>query len=192
MRIVALACLTLAGCSQQPQQPQTERRNVAVDNPLGLKMDEAGAVGACMTREEQDMPVDQMAPERRRVVVGCLLGQAAEQIRPQLPQQVDPMTRLTNVTAEGAILTYHQSVDVDVATIPPGAIAQLESRVRATVCAQPEMRSTISYGGGYAYRWIDKNGRPINDLTITDCTGVGNAGAAPAPVQAPAPGATAR
>jgi len=173
---VIMACLVLAGCSQQPQ-PQGQQ-DAATNNPLGLKMDERSAVGACMTPEEERTPIEQIAPERQRAMIGCIQNQAAAQIQPQLPQQVDPMTRLTDVTAEDTMLTYHQTVDVDAATVTPAMTSQLETRLRTAVCGQPQMRGTIDLGGGYGYRWSDKNGQPIHAVQIASCSG---AGAAPAP-----------
>ena len=159
--ILLIACLGLAACSQQP--------GATADNPLGLKLDERAAIGACMTPAEETTPGAQIPPERRRQIISCIQAQAAQQIRPQLPQQVDPMTRLTDISAEGPMLTYHQSVDLDAETVTPDMLEQIEERVRAYVCGQRQMRETIDLGGGYAYRWSDKNGRPLHEIRIDRC-----------------------
>ena len=163
VRRVVAACLVLAGCSQQP--------GASSDNPLGLKLDENAAVGACLTPEEERAPIERMTPERRRQAIACIQSQAAEQLRPQLPQQVDPVTRLTDITVDGTMLTYHQIVDVEADTITPAMLQQIETRVRASVCGQADMRGTIEFGGGYSYRWNDKEGRLLHEVRIDRCAG---------------------
>ncbi len=162
MRGISLvACLGLAACSQQP--------GATADNPLGLKLDEKGAIAACMSPEEERTPAVQFAPERRLQIIACIQAQAAQQVRPQLPQQVDPMTTLADISAEGTMLTYHQTVNLDATTTSAATLEQIEARVRAYVCGQSQMRETIDMGGGYTYRWTDRNGRPLHEVRIDRC-----------------------
>lgn len=163
VRPLIILLFGLAGCSQQ--------NGAATNNPLGLKVDETSLVGACLTPEEQRMTPSQMPLETRRQKIGCIQAQAAQQIRGQLPKSVDPLTTLTDITSEGPILTYHHTVDVNLDEMPAGAVQQIETHVRTTVCNERNMRGTIEMGGGYAYRWADKAGRPIHAVRIDSCAG---------------------
>jgi hypothetical protein len=187
-----VAAMMVAGCSQQGSQQQGKADGVADQGLPGgvptpgqpttpaipntpaaslqnVATDPAAAVSGCLSSEDQARSPDQFSPEERAQKIGCINAAVAAQINRQLPTKVDPLTTLTHIDSAGTQLTYNYTVDIDGARLPPNAIDAVKSSARSTACANPQIRQTLSYGGVYAYRWSDKNGRVLGDLRIDAC-----------------------
>jgi hypothetical protein len=118
-----------------------------------------------MTYEQiPNMPRAQVA-ER----LGCFTREIARRLNQQLPWKGDPFTTLDSVSAEGTTLTYHYTVDLARAQLPPAMLEALKARVRTTVCGEEEMRTTIGIGGAYRYLWNDREGGRIDELLVASC-----------------------
>ena len=134
-----------------------------------LPVDAQGVVNTCISQADQARPIAEFDANQRRQIVSCLNAEAARQLNPQLPVQVDPLTRLDRISTEGPLLTYHYTVSRRVAQLPAGVGPQLASSTRMTVCARPDMRQTLELGGAYAYRWVDPDGAVIQEVRIDSC-----------------------
>lgn len=134
-----------------------------------LPMDAQGVVDRCISQADQQRPIAQFDANQRRQIVSCLNAEAARQLNPQLPVQVDALTRLDRISSDGPLLTYHYSVSRRVAQLPAGIGPQLASNTRTTVCGRPDMRQTLELGGAYAYRWTDSAGAVIQEVRIDAC-----------------------
>jgi hypothetical protein len=139
------------------------------DGTKSLPMDAQGVVNTCISQADQARPIAQFDANQRRQIVSCLNAEAARQLNPQLPVQVDALTRLDRISTDGPLLTYHYSVSRSVAQLPAGIGAQLASNTRTTVCGRPDMRQTLELGGSYAYRWTDSAGAVIQEVRIDAC-----------------------
>jgi hypothetical protein len=164
--IVVLGCAAMAaaGCSGGKAGNEVDP-----DNPLGLKQDTQSAVAACISPEDQLKSPQEVSAAKRQEIIGCVNAHMAEQIRPQLPVDVDHVTQLVDITSEGPMLTYHYRVSMKAGDLRPGVVEEIESQVRRTACAQPQMRQTIGFGGAYGYRWDDREGERIHSVRIDSC-----------------------
>jgi hypothetical protein len=163
--LVAVACGG-AACNKAPDGPED---GIAVANRLGLKMDPQAATAACASPEVQAQDPHSLPLEQRQQIIGCINEQAARQIRPSLPLQIDPVTKLVAIDAEGAVLTYTNRVESARDQLPANVGELLERQVRTTACGSPQMRQTIELGGAYRWRWNDQSGHEIHSAQIDHC-----------------------
>ena len=136
---------------------------------LPVNVDANQAVNACVSADERQRPLTEISVARRRAIVACVFQATARQINPQLPVQVDNVTRLDRITVSGATLTYHYTVARRLADLPANARQIMEGTTRNNACAQANMRQTLQMGGSYGYRWVDSAGRQIHRMTISAC-----------------------
>ena len=101
--------------------------------------------------------------------MSCVQGQVAQQLNVKVPYKVDEATTMTAITANGTIITYHQTADLAVKDLPSGAVQKLIDATRDSICSQSDMRTIIGLGGGYRYVWSDRNGAAIGETTIDKC-----------------------
>ena len=102
-------------------------------------------------------------------MVSCLNAATARQINGQLPRQLDEYTRLDRISTEGPLLTYHYTIMRPTSALPARFGEQLEARQRRMVCAQPQARQTMEFGGAYGFRWVDNQGVLIRELRLDAC-----------------------
>ena len=141
----------------------------AVGAAVQPSVDTDAAVAACATPEERQRAMASLPDARRLALLACLNRYAAEQINAQTPMRVDEMTTLVSVATVGTTVIYNQRVDADARDITPAMKASIEQAVRARACASEDMRNTISYGGVYAYNWVDRSGAFIHSFHIERC-----------------------
>jgi hypothetical protein len=134
-----------------------------------LPMNAEGIVNSCISQADQQRQIAQFDANQRRRIVSCLHAEAARQLNAQLPVQVDALTRLDRISADGPLLTHHYSVSRRVAQLPAGLGPRLASNARMTVCGRTDMRLTLELGGAYAYRWTDSAGAVIQEVRIDAC-----------------------
>jgi hypothetical protein len=156
--------LAAAGCSGGKPSNSADP-----DNPLGLEQDPQRALETCVPPEDRAKRPEDIPTADRQEMIGCINAEMAEQLRPQLPVDVDQVTKLVDITSEGPMLTYHYRIAMKAADFGPEAIAQIDQQVRRTACGHPQMRQTIGLGGAYGYRWADSDGAPIHALRIDSC-----------------------
>jgi hypothetical protein len=162
----AAALLALAACSRSNDSSNT----TGVTNGVaGMHVNAMSAATECMSPGDMRRPVSEFSDEQRRQIVACVNMASARQVNAQLPRQVDDATRWDRVTTEGTLLTYHYTVMRSASQLPAQIGQQLETRTRAMVCGQPQMRQTIQFGGAYAYRWLDNQGQLIHETRIDAC-----------------------
>ena len=143
---------------------------VATQTPSSrVHIDSAQALNACMSPEEQRRPEAQFSAAQKRRIVACINADAARQANAQLPAQVDEITRLVRMTSSGPTLTYHYTIARRLAEMPANVRDLIETATRAYVCGQQNMVHTMQMGGVYAYRWLDPDGRLIDQIQITGC-----------------------
>jgi hypothetical protein len=170
------ALLALAACSRNNADTidnvtgvQTNTQTGIVTTKQGLTLNAASAAGGCVSAEDQRRPASDFTLEQRRQIVSCLNAAAVQQVNAQLPRQVDALTRLDRVAADGPLITYNATIMRRASELPPNAAGQLETNTRRMVCMQPQMRQTLEFGGSYAYRWVDSQGALIHELRIDAC-----------------------
>lgn len=188
MTAACVAALALAGCSRggpannQSVAPPLSNGMSGLPTPgprpgtvpdtettKNLPMDAQAVVNTCISQADQQRPIAQFDANQRRQIVSCLNVEAARQLNPQLPVQVDALTRLDRISTDGPLLTYHYSVARRTAQLPAGIGPQLASNTRMTVCGRADMRQTLELGGAYAYRWTDSAGAVIQEVRIDAC-----------------------
>jgi len=99
----------------------------------------------------------------------CLQAAAAASIQGQLPHVVDELTRVTEVTSNGTIVTYVNAVDLTREEIPAEAIPEIISSTRSNVCEDVDMSAVIRMGGGYRHVWRVRDGSILAETTIDSC-----------------------
>lgn len=186
MTAACVAVLALAGCNRggpannQAAAPAPANGAAGLPTPRprpgqdagatkNLPMDAQGVVNTCISQADQQRPIAEFDANQRRQIVSCLNAEAARQLNPQLPVQVDALTRLDRISTDGPLLTYHYSVSRRVSQLPAGLGPQLASNTRMTVCGRADMRQTLQLGGSYAYRWVDSDGAVIQEVRIDSC-----------------------
>ena len=178
MLLTAGAALLVTGACSRGADEGSTNNPVGVDynqqtgvltTKQGLQANGLSAAGDCLSTCDMQRPPTDFNPERRREIVGCLNSALAAQLNPQLPRQIDELTRLDRIEATGPTLTYHYTVSRSASSLPPNAGQQIESGGRRLACAQPAMRQTLQMGGAYAYRYVDNQGTLIHQYRIDAC-----------------------
>ena len=169
------ALLALAACSRREEPEmnipgaELNRQTGVLTTKQGIQLNTTSAIGGCLSPEDAQRPPSAFPPEQRRQIVACFNAQTAEQLNPQLPRQVDEITRLDRLSADGPVLTYHYTVSRSAASLGSTAPQQIESGIRRMACSQAAMRQTMQMGGAYAYRYVDNQGALIHSFRIDAC-----------------------
>ena len=134
------------------------------------KVDVDGVAAACIRPGERDRSISSLTEQRRLEFLACAVRYGAEYMNSQMmPMRVDDITMLESVEAQGGTTIYHQRFSVGAREITPAIKAELDEAVRANVCGSEQMRRTISWGGAFAYVWVDRSGAFVHRLDIRDC-----------------------
>jgi hypothetical protein len=100
------------------------------------------------------------------------LEEAARQMRPQLPMQVDQITTLVGVITAGNRIMYTMTLSED---IPSREIAEATRNIQShnveRVCGSQQTRRLIEAGGEMAYQYTDASGDAFA-TEVTSCAGV--------------------
>jgi hypothetical protein len=98
-------------------------------------------------------------PDGRPSEAARMVSAAAEEIRPQLPVQVDDVTTFTAVEADGARLILTGTIARD---LPSTSLLEAENELQRTQTAQscmnPQARRAIAAGARIEYRYTDASG----------------------------------
>jgi hypothetical protein len=171
----AAALLVLAACSRREEPDmnipgaELNRQTGVLTSRQGIQLNTTSAIGGCLSPEDARRPPSAFPPEQRRQIVACFNSQTADQLNPQLPRQVDQITRLDRLSADGPVLTYYYTVSRSAASLGPTAGQQIEAGIRRMACSQAPIRQTIEMGGAYAYRYVDNQGASIHAFRIDAC-----------------------
>lgn len=171
----AVVVLALVACSRREDPeiniPNAEynRQTGVITTKQGVQFNATSAVGSCLSPGDARRPPSDFTPEQRRQVVACFNAQTAEQLNPQLPRQIDPITRLDRLSAAGPVLTYYYTVSRSAASLGPNVGQQIESGIRRMACSQAPMRQSMEMGGSYKYRYVDNQGQLIHEFTVETC-----------------------
>jgi hypothetical protein len=167
-----VALVAVAACSSRNDEPevppgvQLNKQTGVVTTKQGIQANGMSAAGACLQPSDMNRSPSEFTPDQRREIVACMNAQLAAQINPQLPRQVDQITRLDRIEANGLTVTYHYTV---LQALPANAAQQIETMGRRLVCGQTAMRQTLQMGGAYAYRYVDAQGGLIHQFRIDAC-----------------------
>lgn len=176
MLCTALAAgVSLSACSKHenpeinvPGTDYNQQTGILTTNQ-GIQLNATTAIGSCVSPEDAQRPASAFTPEQRLQIVSCFNTQTANQLNPQLPRQIDQITRLDRITAEGPLLTYYYSVSSPAASLGANAAQRIEAGTRQTVCVQPGVRQSLEMGRIYAYRYVDSQGQLIHSFRLTSC-----------------------
>lgn len=172
MLLTASVVLVAVGaCSRndEPEMPpgvELNKQTGVVTTKQGIQANGMSAAGACLSPSDMQRSPADFSPDQRRQIVACMNAQLAAQINPQLPRQVDQITRLDRIEANGPTVTYHYTVLQD---LPANAAQTIEQMGRRLVCSQAAMRQTLQMGGAYAYRYMNSQGGLIHQFRIDAC-----------------------
>jgi len=168
----AAAALALAGCNRERAPDSTSQldpRSREILAKANIQVDTESLSRNCIAPGDATRPIGAFSDSERRDLIACANREVVRQMSPRLPLRIDDVTSMTSVVASGPLLTYTVRVDVDASQLTQANIQQLDRTTRANVCGQAPMRQTISYGGAYAYVWVDRAGRQVHQLRIDSC-----------------------
>lgn len=172
-----VALLAVTACSRgeenasrnSPPGVELNQQTGVVTTKQGIQANGLSAAGNCLSPADMQRPPSDFSPEQRREIVGCLNAALAAQINPQLPRQIDEITRLDRIEAAGPTVTYHYTVLRSASSLPANAGQQIETGGRRMVCSQAAMRQTLQMGGAYGYRYVDNQGALIHQFRVDAC-----------------------
>jgi hypothetical protein len=152
--IVAVAALG-AGSAQEEAAPS---------NALAEQI-----VAACVAPADRERALEELGPAAREALLACSQARAADALRERLPMQVDEVTTMESIAVEGTMLVYTSRIALDRSDLREDAAQILDQSTRTNVCSQEDMAATLSYGGAYAYVWLDRSGNLIHRAEIRSC-----------------------
>ena len=167
--------VALAACSKRENPeinvPGAEynKQTGVLTTKQGIQLNATTAIGSCVSPADAQRPASSFTPEQRLQIVSCFNTQTADQLNPQLPRQIDQITRLDRITAEGPLLSYFYTVSSPAAALGPNAAERIEAGTRQNVCTQPGVRQSLDMGRIYAYRYVDSQGQLIHSFRLTSC-----------------------
>lgn len=178
MTLTAVAVvLAVAACSKR-EDPELNVPGAAYNKQTGvlttkegIQLNAQSATNTCVSPGDAQRPASSFSPEERLRIVTCFNTQTADQLNPQLPRQIDQITRLDRVGAEGPVLNYYYTVSLAAASLGPNAAQQIEAGTRRQSCSQPGVAQSLEMGRIYAYRYVDKDGQLIHSFRLTSCSG---------------------
>ena len=110
--------------------------------------------------------------------IAAELAQAADELNREGRMQIDPITTLERVTAEGRVFTYHYQI-----SRREGTDEQLRDFVRqnavSSACRDPDMMQAMKdYGVTYRYSYMMPNATDplVVEATYSDCSSLGIGG----------------
>ena len=123
---------------------------------------------ACVPPSQRNLPMSRVSAAQRRAIVVCVLRGMARELNAQTPVRMGEDS-LESVIAADATIYYNYRLNVTAETFPAAERSQLGERTRANVCAAPDMRRTISMGGGFGYQWFNRSGRLLHQILVDRC-----------------------
>lgn len=136
----------------------------------------AASIGGQIGKEVGKTAFSSSKPTQQQLEEKLLEGfaKAAEQTNARVPIMVDQDTQLDkSVAGPGARLTYfysfpkYSSHDIERGWL----LANLQPKVRNSVCGSKEMKPSLQYGGTYVYSYKGNDGVEIArfELSKNDC-----------------------
>lgn len=178
MTCAAVAVVLVAAACSKREDPEFNvpgaeynKQTGVLTTKQGIQLNAQSATDTCVSPADAQRPASSFSPEERLRIVTCFNTQTADQLNPQLPRQIDQITRLDRVGAEGPVITYYYTVSLAAASLGPNATQQLETATRRQSCSQPGVSQSLEMGRIYAYRYVDKDGQPIHSFRLTSCSG---------------------
>ncbi|MEW4448306.1 hypothetical protein [Qipengyuania sp. JC766] len=159
MKYLSAASAVLAlGLAAQGQAQEAE-----------VQLDEQLAVDACIAPEDQQRDMSEFSREQRDAILACSFKEAERQLAPQLPLQLDDVTQIVAVSADGLVFSYRYAIDIETADVGAEAASFLSEATRENVCNDPDMLATMQEGGSFAYAWYDNSDKLIHRMTVSTC-----------------------
>ena len=143
--------------------------SAAAAQPSQIKVQAESVADLCVPAADRDRPMSDYSDAERIAMISCAQRQSARQVNAQLPNQIDEITVLERITADGARLTYHSRLALAATRITAAQRAALIEGTRNFVCSNDDMLQTMSYGGSYGYVWIDPDDVEIARTVIEGC-----------------------
>lgn len=95
------------------------------------------------------------------------MTQAADQLRSDLPIQVDEITRVVGIRAEGTEFVYDLEITE---AIPPDQIETartvMQNQNQTNMCANPDVNTFIGRGGSMNHRYVDTAGKRFQTRVV--------------------------
>lgn len=99
------------------------------------------------------------------------IGIAAAQLNQRTPLQVDPVTTLNHVSAEGTNITYEMAINRDLPTAQIETLRQTaQSLNQLNLCREPNTARLIGMGASMTHQYTDPSGDRF-ETRVSSCPG---------------------
>lgn len=166
--LVVGAALLLSACGSRGGANEGAAR-APRDPPPGGPINVQLVQDTCIPPAERPRPVRDLSPERRVAIRNCVNRETARQYNEQLPLRVGARTVMDEVSVAGPALVFHFTVSSRRAELPPDYNQQVMGAVRAEACSDAGFRTMVAVGGMQTYRYADRDGAPIGEVTVDRC-----------------------
>jgi hypothetical protein len=158
-----------SSAAPEPRKPTSRVRKAAISAVSLLAVVIAAAIGGTIGREAV-RSFNRPSQQELDAALQRGLSQAAEQLRPTLPQKLDERTTMVGASADGFVLTYSYVVDETRALVTSSFTQDTRKHVREQACKSVMVKS-MQHGARYRYTYRDTKGRHLGtfELTHADC-----------------------
>lgn len=134
-----------------------------------FETDVQAATAPCIEANRTAIESNSVTDAQWKEIITCVFTNTAAQMDSQLPKKVDQMTTLVSVSSNGPTFNYTYVLDVAMDSVRQENIDSLEAATQQNTCSTDSMVNTISLGGSYFYRWVDRSGTQITSMLIDGC-----------------------
>lgn len=166
--IAALAvALTLSGCDQIKQMTGMDKSGSSSSTNTTVSTNTA--TGSPTLSAPGGTSGTPAKPSTSNPALAAEMSTAASQLSGSLPMQVDPITRVVAVRAEGTEFVYDLQVSQAVPAAQVETIREtLQRNNQTNICANPSVSAFIRRGGSMNHRYTDTAGNHF-ETRIVSC-----------------------
>jgi hypothetical protein len=162
--IVALALAACGGGSANRTATRAPR-----DPPPEGPINARRVLDTCIPPAERPRPARDLPPARQVAIRDCVNAETARQYNEQLPLRVGQRTVMDQVSVAGPALVFRYSLAARRADLPPDFNQQLRADVYTEACSDAGFRAMVTVGGMQTYRYVDRDGTLIGEITVDRC-----------------------
>ncbi len=93
--------------------------------------------------------------------------ESEQSFKQSLPWQIDSSTIMTDVTADGVVLTFTFTIDMSAAEMMPSFLEALKKKLAAATFQRDAILQNLKAGAIYRYRFIDRDAKVLGPLNLT-------------------------
>lgn len=137
--------------------------------PVQFNTDQAAATDPCIAQFKTSIETNSVSDEEWKAIITCVFANTAVQMDSELPKKIDEITTLVSVSSDGPTFKYVYVLDVLASDVQQQNIDSLRAATRQNACTTESMTRTMSLGGSYFYRWVDRQGTLLTTMLIEGC-----------------------